>query len=205
MRCELIREAASARLDHEDLPDGLTDADVDRHLDTCLACGAWAAQASDLHREVRVRPAVPVPDRTEALLAAIPLGSRPQPVREWVRYALLAIGLTQVLLALPVLLMGDDLDAPVHLAREMAGFELALGVGLLSAAWRPRLATGLLPFAAAFAVTMVLAAGIDLAQGRAVAFTEAHHLIDLAGVGLLWLLHPRPGRALRGRPDLVRA
>ncbi len=205
MRCDDFREAASARLDHEDLPAGVTGPGLDAHLEGCADCRAWADTASVLHRQVRVRPAASQPDRTEALLAAVPLSSRPRPVRQGVRYALLAVGLTQLLLALPALFLGTDLDAPVHVAREMGGFELALGVGLLSAAWRPRLATGLLPFAAALAGSLLVTAVVDVVRGQAVAATEAHHVLDLAGVALLWLLQTRPGQALRGRIDLVGA
>ncbi|HEX7135418.1 MAG TPA: hypothetical protein VF228_22775 [Iamia sp.] len=205
MRCADCRDAASARLDAEALPAGLTDADVDLHLEGCADCRAWVAQATALHRAVRIRPAVPVVDRTDAILAAVPLSARPRPVREAVRYALLAIGLTQLVLAVPALVLADDARAPVHVAREMGAFELALGVGLLATAWRPRLAAGLLPFAGALAGAMVLTAGVDVVQGDAVALTEAHHVLDLVGVALLTLLHPRTRRGGPRRARLVPA
>ncbi|HEU5149360.1 MAG TPA: hypothetical protein VFU19_02615 [Iamia sp.] len=205
MRCEDCRDAASARLDAEALPAGLTDEDVDHHLEGCADCRAWVARATTLHRAVRVRPAASVADRTDAILAAVPASARPRPVREGVRYALLAIGLTQLVLAIPALILAEDASAPVHVAREMGAFELALGVGLLTTAWRPRLAAGLLPFAGALAGAMLLTAGIDVAQGEAVALTEAHHVVDLAGVALLALLHPRHRRATPGRARLVPA
>ncbi len=193
MRCEDCRDAASARLDAEALPDGLTDDEVDTHLATCSDCRAWVEGATTLHRSLRVRPVAPVVDRTEQILAAVPVSARPRPVREAVRYALLAIGLTQLVLAVPALILAEDAQAPVHVAREMGAFELALGVGILATAWRPRLAAGLLPFAGALAGAMLLTAGIDVAQGQAVALTEAHHVLDLIGVALLTLLHPSSG------------
>lgn len=199
MRCDDCREGLSARLDGEALPPGLTGPALDAHVEGCDECAAWAGEVARLHRALRVRPAHPVPDRTEAILAAVPLASRPRPVREGVRYALLAVGLTQLVLAVPALFLATDPATPVHVTREMGAFELALAVGLLSAAWRPRLAVGLLPFAAALAGGMAVTAAVDLAQGAAVAVTEAHHVLDLAGVVLLWLLQVRPGQALRGR------
>jgi predicted anti-sigma-YlaC factor YlaD len=205
MRCEDCRDAASARLDAEALPDGVTAEDVDSHLETCAECRAWVAGATTLHRTMRVRPAAPVADRTEAILAAVPVTARPRRVREGVRYALLAIGLSQLLLALPALILAEDAQAPVHVAREMGAFELALGVGLLATAWRPRLAAGLLPFAGALAGAMLLTAGIDVAQGEAVAVTEAHHVLDLVGVALLALLHPRQRDGIPRRARLVPA
>jgi predicted anti-sigma-YlaC factor YlaD len=205
MRCEDIRDAASARLDAEAQPAGLTDDDVDHHLATCPGCRAWVEQATALHRAVRVRPAEPVADRTDAILAAVPVTARPRRVREGVRYALLAIGLSQLVLALPALVLAEDAQAPVHVAREMGAFELALGVGLLATAWRPRLAAGLLPFAGALAGAMLLTAGVDVVQGEAVALTEAHHVLDLAGVALLALLHPRSRDGVPRRARLVPA
>ena len=205
MRCEDCRDAASARLDAEALPAGLTDDDVDHHLGSCADCRAWVARTTALHRAVRVRSAPPVVDRTDAILAAIPVTARPRPVREGVRYALLAIGLSQLVLALPALVLAEDAQAPVHVAREMGAFELALGVGLLATAWRPRLAAGLLPFAGALAGAMLLTAGIDVVQGQAVALTEAHHVLDLVGVALLALLHPRRRAATPRRARLVPA
>ena len=205
MRCEDCRDAASARLDAEALPAGLTDDDVDDHLLGCAECRAWVVRATALHRAVRVRTAPPVADRTDAILAAVPVTARPRPVREGVRYALLAIGLSQLVLALPALVLAEDAQAPVHVAREMGAFELALGVGLLATAWRPRLAAGLLPFAGALAGAMLLTAGIDVVQGQAVALTEAHHVLDLVGVALLALLHPRPRSSAPRRARLVPA
>ncbi|HEV7721762.1 MAG TPA: hypothetical protein VGO60_10775 [Iamia sp.] len=198
MRCADCRDAASARLDAEALPAGLTDDDVDLHLEGCADCRAWLKQATVLHRAVRVRPATPVVDRTDLILAAVPMTARPRRVRDGVRFALLAIGLTQLVLAVPALILAEDSRAPVHVAREMGAFELALGVGMLATVWRPRLAAGLLPFAGALAGAMLLTAGIDVIQGQAVALTEAHHVLDLVGVTLLALLHPRsPGSSRR--------
>lgn len=205
MRCEEIREALSARLDDEAPPPGADDAAVDAHLAGCAGCRTWLLEATTLHRTVRVRAAAPLEDRTDHILAAVPLTARPRRVREGVRYALLAIGITQILLALPSLVLGEDAQAPVHIAREMGAFELALGVGLLATFFRPRLAAGLLPFATALAGAMLLTAVLDVAQGQAVALTEAHHVLDLVGVALLALLHPRtrPGAAARPRTPAV--
>jgi predicted anti-sigma-YlaC factor YlaD len=191
MRCEECREAVSTRLDDEDMPPGIDDASVDGHLAGCGGCRSWLLEATRLHRSVRVRSVAPLQDRTDHILAAVPLTARPRRVREGVRYALLAIGLTQIVLALPALLLAEDAQAPVHVTREIGAFELALGIGLLACVWRPRLASGLLPFAGALAGAMLLTAVVDVSQGAAVALTEAHHLLDLAGVALLALLHPR--------------
>ena len=201
MRCDDVQDAVSARLDGEALPPGFDDAAVDAHLVTCAACAAFAGGAAAQHRALRVRAADPVPDLTGPILAAVaPVA--PRPVREWVRYALLAVAATQLVLALPALVLGDDPDASIHVARELGSFDIALAVGLLWAAWQPRRAAGLLPMVAALAGAMALTAVLDVVGGDAPAGGEAHHLLDLAGLVLLWALahpprpaHPGPGVA----------
>jgi predicted anti-sigma-YlaC factor YlaD len=204
MRCEEFQDALSARLDGEALPPGLDDATVDAHVVGCVACTAFAAGTAAQHRAIRVRRAEAVPDLTNAILAALPAGARPQPVREWARYALLAVAVTQLVLALPSILLGEDPGASIHVARELGSFDVALGIGLLWAAWQPRRALGLLPMVVALAGTMFATAVIDVVRGQAPALGEAHHLLDLAGLALLWALahpprptdHAAPGRGL---------
>ena len=205
MRCEDCREAISAQFDDEVAPEGATDDLVQSHLTTCAACRRFARGATLVHREVRVRPAEPVPDLTAAILGALPPDAHPRPVREWARYALLAVALTQLVLALPALLFGEDPGASVHVARDLGSFDVALAIGLLWAAWQPHRASGLLPMALALGFAIALTAGIDLVQGDAGAGAEAHHVLDLAGIVLLYLLaRPADERApsLRRRdPD----
>jgi hypothetical protein len=53
---------------------------------------------------------------------------------------------------------------------------------------------------------MVVTAVLDLADGRAAPFGEAHHVLDISGLLLLWLLAgaPRPhGRRGRLRARLA--
>lgn len=147
-----------------------------------------------------MRRAEPVPDLTGSILAALPRSTRPQPIGEWIRYALFTVAATQLLLALPAVLLGEDAGASIHVARELGSFDVALGIGLLWAAWRPARSAGLLPMALALAATLAVTAGIDVARGTAPAVGEAHHVLDLAGVTLLWLLN-RPGR--QTRPTVV--
>jgi predicted anti-sigma-YlaC factor YlaD len=193
MRCHEIQDALSARLDGEDLPPGLDATTVDDHVAGCADCSAYAAGAAAQHRALRVRPAEPVPDLTAAILAATaPL--RPQPVREWARYALLAVAATQLVLAIPALFFGSDPGASIHVARELGSFDVAIAVGLLWAAWQPQRAAGLLPLAIALAGAMALTGVLDVVGDDAPALGEAHHVLDLAGLFLLWALAhpPRP-------------
>jgi predicted anti-sigma-YlaC factor YlaD len=195
MRCDTIREALSAMVDGED--PGLDDTAVEEHLATCAGCQTWAEGLTSLHRAVRVREAEAVPDLTAAIVAAA------QPVRRSpfaeqispARWALFVVALTQLVLAGPALLLGEDAGATVHVARELGSFDVALAVGLLVAAWQPARAWGLLPVIAALAGVMGATAVLDVLRGTATSVGEAHHALDLAGLVLLWLVarDARPG------------
>lgn len=193
--CHDFQDAVSARLDGEALPAGLDDAAVDAHVAGCAACSAFATGAAAQHRALRVRAAEAVPDLSATIMrSTTPV--RPQPVREWARYALLAVAATQLILAVPAVLLGDDPGSSIHAARELGSFDIALATGLLWAAWQPRRAAGLLPMATALAGAVVLTAVLDIAGDDAPVLGEAHHLLELAGLALLWALAhpPEPAR-----------
>lgn len=204
--CETIREALSARLDHEE--PGIATAALDDHLSTCQPCSRWLAAATTLHRAARVRAAEPVPDLSAAIVGASigAGGSR----RSWarvlqghvstVRWALLTVALTQLVLAAPALLLGEDAGATVHVARELGSFDVALAVGLLVAALQPARAWGLLPVAVALGVVLAGTAVLDVVDGRASTLGEAHHVLDVAGLALLWLV-ARDTRAPAATPS----
>lgn len=188
MPCHTFREALSARLDGE--APGLDDSAIDDHLHTCRSCVAWADELATLHRMVRVREAERVPDLTAAILGKAPApAARRSPLADPVspvRWALFVVALTQLVLAGPALLLGEDSGATVHVARELGSFDVALAVGLLVAAWQPARAWGLLPVVAALALVMGGTAVLDVARGTASSLGEVHHVLDLAGVALLW-------------------
>ncbi len=182
MRCELYRTALSARVDGEET--GIDPASVEDHLVRCAPCRAFVGRLGDLNRVVRVREAEPVPDLTGRILAA----SRPAPPRsgDWIRYALLTIGLTMAVLSLPSLL-APLTDGDAHLARHSSTWSLALGIAILVVAWQPSRARGLLPFALVAAVVTVVAAAVDVSAGAAAAADESTHLVEVLAVVLLWM------------------
>jgi predicted anti-sigma-YlaC factor YlaD len=199
MSCDPFREALSARLDGEASP--VEAHELEAHLGACPACARWVEELSLLHRLVRVRAAEDIPDLTAAILASAPAPApapravaRRAPVERisGARWALFVVGLTQLLLAAPALLLGEDAGATVHVARELGSFDVALAVGFLVAAWQPARAWGLLPVAAALGLVMAITAGVDLVNGTATTVGEAHHLLDLAGLGLLWVVGREP-------------
>jgi predicted anti-sigma-YlaC factor YlaD len=192
MRCTTCQDALSARLDGEDI--GVSLDDLDDHVGSCAACRRFSLDITDVHRIVRVRAAEPVPDLTASILAAASAGAdetRPAAVgdgyRGWIRYGLVVIGLTMVALAVPSLVLHDTGNA-IHLTRELSAWDAAFGAGLLFAAWQPGRARGLLPMAAVLAGAQLLGSAIDVMSGRSLVMSEAHHVLQLVGVLLLWLL-----------------
>jgi predicted anti-sigma-YlaC factor YlaD len=204
MRCEQIREALSARLDGEAAEP--EDAFLDAHLDTCPSCAAWSQDLTVLHRMVRVREAEAVPDLTTAILAAAPGAPTPrravartEPVSV-ARWALFVVALSQLVLAAPALILGEGSGATVHAARELGAFDVALAVGLLLAVWQPARAWGLFPVVAALALVFGGTAVLDVVRGTASSLGEVHHLLDLAGVAVLWrVAHEAQGLPSRRR------
>lgn len=187
--CDAAAEALSADLDGELGPDER--ARLDAHVAGCPACAVRRDELRLLHRAVRLRPAEAVPDLSERILAA---ANPPRPGHgEWVRTALLIVALSQLVLAVPDLL-GRASGAPVHVARHLGSLELAFALGLVYAAWKPVRAYGLLPMAGALAASITVTAVIDIAEGHAGATGEAHHVLTVAGLALLWALSgaPRP-------------
>jgi predicted anti-sigma-YlaC factor YlaD len=199
MDCNLIRTAISARLDGEH--PGLEPDDVDAHVARCPACRAFAEGAAGLHRAARLGSAPPVPDLTPAILAFIERAEAVDPTgaRERVlRVVLALIAVVQLAVAVPPLVLGDDAGLPMHSARHLGSFGVALAVGFLFAAWRPERCAGLVPVAAALVACLVGTSVLDVSSGHAAALGEAHHAAEVAGLLVIWLLvrppHRRPSR-----------
>ena len=206
MDCTTCREAISARLDGETLgtDPGLVEAHlVEAHLADCEACRLYVAMLPDLQRLLEGSPPEKVPDLTGPILARIGQAAvdRHRSSQNDVRAALAVVGGLLVVLALPALFFGQDPGASVHVARELGSFHLALAAGLLMVAWRPGRASGLLPVVAVLAVCLTTTAVLDVAAGRLPALAEAHHLLHLAGLALVWLLASPAGRV---RPAVSR-
>lgn len=194
MGCEGWHEAISAYLDGED-PGGALPA-LEQHLSGCSSCRAFAGAVTDLNRVVRVAPAAQIPDRTVDLVRVM-TAQRPPGWRRWLllgaRVGLVAVALVQLALALWVLVFGEG-HVPLHIAREMGAFDLALSVGLLVAAWQPRRAFGLLPMAGALAAALWAGSAWDLLSGHTTTGAESVHVLPLVGLLLLWPLAHRNGR-----------
>jgi predicted anti-sigma-YlaC factor YlaD len=186
MTCTRIREAISADLDGEELP--LERELLHRHLATCGACRDYEASLVALHRRSRIGLSPEVPDLTSRVLLAIDQQSAPAPAEHGLRLGLACIALMQLALSVPALVLGDDAGLPVHSARHLGAFGVALAIGLLAAAWKPQRISGLLPLVAALVVCLVGSSGLDVATGHAVASSELSHATEILGLVALWLL-----------------
>jgi len=191
-----IRDALSARLDGED--PGVEEAALYAHLAACKGCRSFAHDAEVLHRAVRLEPAPAIPDLAPAVLAAIGEDTRASARTAYtaeshhdlfqvLRWVLVALAVVQIAVAIPALL-GSDSGLPVHTARDLGSFDFALGIGFLFAAWRPRQISGMLPVVAAVVVCLAVSSLLDVASGNTAALGETHHLTDLAGLLVMWLI-----------------
>jgi predicted anti-sigma-YlaC factor YlaD len=211
MSCSRFRTAISCRLDGEGSAGTLSrsavdDETLDAHLARCADCRGFAADAARVHRAVRLSPAPDVPDLTPGILAAIDAervaayaaGDRDERAAAGdaserdqaraLRWILAAIAVVQISLAIPALLFGSDAGLPVHTARHLGSFDIALAVGFLFAAWRPERIPGLLPIVAALVLCLVGSSLLDVISGTTGAGSEAQHATDFAGLAVVWLL-----------------
>lgn len=209
--CLTCREAISARLDGE--PEPVPAEQTDEHLASCAACRAWQARVTATARTLRVRPAQEVPDLTAAILetAVPPSGTRGW----WARIALIAVATAQLSLALAQMLgVGSHTTEHVpvagHLFNESTAWNVALGVGLLWAAFRTRVTTGLIPVLSGFVVLLGIYSAHDLVNGTAPVARVLGHGLLLLGLGLLIVINrryddpaPQPGTALDDTHDDV--
>lgn len=192
--CDTAHEILSAQIDGE-----ATAAEIgtlESHLAGCADCERLSVQFMQLDRRVRLRPAAAVPDLRPAILqrvrpAVLGRNGWRRPALAWVAFLLVAQNAV-------ALVAGQVNGAEVHLARHLGAFGVALGVGLAFVAWRPHRAYGMLPFAGALIMTMLLSAAFDIAENGRSAMSEISHLTELVGLGLVWLIAGSPGR-----PDWV--
>jgi predicted anti-sigma-YlaC factor YlaD len=185
--CDQVREAISARLDDEEGP--LSLAVVDSHLADCAACRAWTLDVERLQRRARVVVAPVMTDETERFLAAVraDAGVRANARRRLlpVQLGLVAVAVGQLLVSVPSLLLGHDRLAPEHVAHELGAFTVALAAGFALAAFRPRLANGMVPIVGIVAGLLVLTAWLDASFNNTSITAEWPHLLEVAGFVLL--------------------
>ena len=91
--------------------------------------------------------------------------------------------------------MLHDGHASEHLAHELTTWDLGLAVGFILLAFMPSRAWGALPVVAVLVVALVGTSVADLATGHALLGRELVHLLEVAGLGCLWVLARRVPRS----------
>ena len=201
--CSACRENLSAQLDGEQTP-WSADA-VERHLDGCQACRRWQDDASRLTSALRLRPAELAPELAAPVLRAGPVRPRR---RLPLRVALVCVAVCQLLLGVAQTtgFGHHDLSHAAmsgHLFNESTAWNLALGIGLLVSAIRPRVSSGLLPVLAAFLVVLSGFSASDLLHGEVPVTRLLSHGFLVLGLVLLLLVRDdrRPAPTARSGPE----
>jgi predicted anti-sigma-YlaC factor YlaD len=194
VKCDRIREAASARLDGE--PIGLSAAVLDHHLTTCVDCARWLEEATRLTRVSRLS-GTEMPDLADRILAGAALPARRVlRRRRLLRLALVVVGAAQIGIAMPSLFGSSiDMAMSMHAAHETAAWNVAIGAAFLATALRPQRAGGLLPALAVFVGVLTALSIRAVASGAVAAGRLATHLGIVAGLVLVYAL-ARAERAL---------
>ncbi len=182
----------------------------------------WQVSAEAIGRAFRVQPALTVPDLTAQILESAPAMDQPRRYRFRVRLngrttrlalavvaiAQLTIGLFQ-LAGVPLLTTGGHAHAhgeQAHTVSETSAWGLAIGLGLLFAAWRTHTARGMLPIVTPFAVVVLAITTRDLIRGEVGFAHVADHTVLIAGLILLFAVYrqdrnsgtPSPTAAMPG-------
>lgn len=184
----------SARIDGEPVA-GVAGLEV--HLESCEGCRRWQEEAHRLARssiqivENGKRPTIGVGEAQGAS------------VNRWLRLMLAWAAVLLLVWNLPGVFAASGDPGGVHLARHQSAFAVALAIAFLYVAWRPDRAYGLVPFSVTFTLALALTTVVDLLNGSASVGGESFHLLELAGLTVLWTLGARVGpgrRRRRGRP-----
>jgi RNA polymerase sigma-70 factor (ECF subfamily) len=219
MRCDVAREALSARLDGE-RPQVLAQ-QVDAHLESCGHCREWLiGAASQTRRLASIEPGQG-PDLAAKIMAS--LSERyTAPHQRWMRalrsryrrWGLIAAGVFQVAIA-AAQIGGIDFGmvshvhgamSGEHLLHESTAWLLALGMAMIAAGIWPVAAIGVAAIVGAYSVALVGYEVVDAFEGEETAARIASHVPLLVGfVFALLVARERMGGRRPGTSDASNA
>jgi RNA polymerase sigma-70 factor, ECF subfamily len=222
MRCDVAREALSARLDGE-RPEVLAQ-QVDAHLESCRGCRAWLIGAAVQTRRLAAIEPGQGPDLVDKIMASIDEGSAAY--ERWMRvmrshyrrWGLIAVGVFQVAIA-AAQISGIDFGmvshthgamSGEHLMHESTAWLLALGLAMIAAGIWPVAAIGVAAIVGAYSVALVGYEVVDTFEGEETAARIASHVPLLVGFAFALLVarermgarKPRPSDASDDRADI---
>jgi predicted anti-sigma-YlaC factor YlaD len=196
MRCEVAREALSARLDGE--AQHVPAQRVDAHLGSCHECRAWLIGVAVQTRRLSSVEVGRGPDLAEQIMATAGVTPIP-PYRRWLRdlvsdyrrCGLILVGLVQVAVALAQI-AGIDFGlvshhthgaaTGAHLLHESTAWFLALGLAMIAAGIWTAAAIGVAAIAGAFAAALLGYVAVDAYSGQVTTARIASHLPVLIGL-----------------------
>src|SRR5699024_275566 len=170
MDCDEARAAISALIDGE--AEEFGSAAVEAHTDGCPDCRRWRRTAERIDRLARIAPLTGDGDDAVAVergrRRARPLRPGRIPV---LRAALLITALAQI--AVGAIGLIDDLGVSLHgghgsahMSHELVAFNIAIGVALLTVAWRVDRAGAQVPMLVTFVALLVGVSTMDLVSGQ---------------------------------------
>jgi predicted anti-sigma-YlaC factor YlaD len=187
MSCGACEDALSAIADGE--PCGIAPAELEGHVAGCVACTRY--------RQLIAGPQQPTlttvdlsPDMPAAVSRLVARDDRRASAAP-VRYLLVALAISIMIMAVPELFASDASAAVAHADRHLGSFSVAYGVLLLVTAIRPARAQTALPVAVVLAAAIGITAIGDLVRGKVPLIGEALHLPQLLSVIPIWLLARR--------------
>jgi RNA polymerase sigma-70 factor (ECF subfamily) len=215
MRCDVAREALSARLDGE-RPQVLAQ-QVDAHLESCGRCRAWLIGAAVQTRRLASIEPGRGPDLADKIMASLSKGST-APYHRWMRalrwryrrWGLIGVGVFQVAIA-AAQIGGIDFGmvshthgamSGEHLMHESTAWLLALGLAMIAAGIWTVAAIGVAAIVGAYSLALVGYEVVDAFAGEETAARIASHVPLLVGFAFALLVARERMGARRPRtPD----
>jgi RNA polymerase sigma-70 factor (ECF subfamily) len=195
MRCDVAREALSARLDGE-RPQVLAQ-QVDAHLESCRGCRTWLiGAAAQTRRFASITPG-DGPDLVDRIMASIDEDAAAhhgwmRAVRSrYARWGLIAVGAFQVAIAAAQIggvsfgMVSHHMHGAMsgeHLLHESTAWLLALGTAMIAAGIWPVMATGVAAIAGAYSLALMGYVAADALDGQVTATRVASHVPLLLGL-----------------------
>jgi RNA polymerase sigma-70 factor, ECF subfamily len=201
MRCDVAREALSARLDGE-RPQVLAQ-QVDAHLESCRGCRTWLiGAAAQTRRFASIAPG-DGPDMVDRIMARI--DEDPDARKGWMRavrsryarWGLIAVGAFQVAIAAAQIggmnfgMVSHHMHGAMsgeHLLHESTAWLLALGAAMIAAGIWPVTAIGVAAIAGAYSLGLMGYVAADALDGQVTATRVASHVPVLLGLAFAVLV-----------------
>jgi RNA polymerase sigma-70 factor, ECF subfamily len=212
MRCDVAREALSARLDGE-RPQVLAQ-QVDAHLESCGHCRAWLIGAAVQTRRLASIEPGQGPDLADKIMASLSKGST-APCHRWMRalrsryrrWGLIGVGVFQVAIA-AAQIGGIDFGmvsahmhgamSGEHLLHESTAWLLAMGLAMIAAGIWPVAAIGVAAIVGTYSVALMGYVAVDAFAGEVTPTRVASHVPLL--LGLVFALLVARERVGAGKP-----